>query len=59
MTDRRLWKGLRSVVMIESTRTTGDQSSFERRYYLTSLAPEAAVIAKRIRGHWGIENGLH
>ena len=59
MTDRRLWKGLRSVVMIESTRTMGERSSFERRYYLTSLAPDAATIAERIRGHWGIENGLH
>ena len=59
MTDRRLWKGLRSVVMIESTRTMGEESSFERRYYLTSLAPDAAMLAERIRGHWGIENGLH
>ena len=59
MTDRRLWKGLRSVAMIESTRTMGEKSSLERRYYLTSLAPDAAVIADRIRGHWGIENRLH
>ena len=59
LTDRYLWKGLRSVVMIESTRTLGEESSFERRYYLSSLAPEAAVIAERIRGHWGTDNGLH
>ncbi|MBN1610478.1 MAG: ISAs1 family transposase [Polyangiaceae bacterium] len=32
MADRRLWKGLRSVVMTESTRMLGEESSFERRY---------------------------
>ncbi|MBN1612770.1 MAG: hypothetical protein JW940_39475 [Polyangiaceae bacterium] len=32
---------------------TGEESSFERRYYLTRLTPDAAVIGERIRGHWG------
>jgi predicted transposase YbfD/YdcC len=30
----------------------------ETRYYLTSLA-DAAAFGRAVRGHWGIENGLH
>jgi predicted transposase YbfD/YdcC len=53
------WPGLRSVVLIESTRRTEAGVSVEDRYYLTSLAPDAARIGRAIRQHWGIENRLH
>lgn len=59
LADKSHWKGLRSVVMVESERTVGDKTSFERRYYLSSLAADAALLGERIRGHWGIENQLH
>jgi len=59
LADKPAWKRLRSVVMIESERTVGDKTSFERRYYLSSLAADAALLGERIRGHWGIENQLH
>ncbi|MGE4105413.1 MAG: ISAs1 family transposase, partial [Pirellulales bacterium] len=32
-----------------------DQVSF----YLSSLPPKVKRLARYIRGHWGIENGLH
>jgi predicted transposase YbfD/YdcC len=56
--DRR-WPGLRSVVLIESTRRVGDATTTEHRYYLASLPPDAAHLARVIRSHWGIENRLH
>jgi predicted transposase YbfD/YdcC len=59
LADKPCWKGLRSVVMVESERSLGDKTSFERRYYLSSLPAEAAHLGERIRGHWGIENQLH
>lgn len=59
LADKPYWKELRSVVMVESERSVGDKTSFERRYYLSSLAPDAALLGERIRGHWGIENQLH
>ena len=55
----RVWAGLQSVALIESTRRIGDQVSLERRYYLSSLPPDAAVLGQAIRAHWGIENRLH
>ena len=36
------WPGLRTFVMLESERTVGNQTSLERRYYISSLAPDAA-----------------
>jgi predicted transposase YbfD/YdcC len=47
------------VVLIESTRRISDQVSVEPRYYLSSLPPDAAVLGRAIRDHWGIENRLH
>jgi len=54
------WPGLKSVVVVECDREViGHDRSVERRYYITSLTPDAQRLAEVIRGHWGIENGLH
>ena len=29
------------------------------RYYISSLPVDAAALLALVRGHWGIENGLH
>lgn len=57
--DRQEWEGLKSVGVVESRRTVGGKESVERRYYLSSLPAEAAQFARAVRGHWGVENGLH
>jgi predicted transposase YbfD/YdcC len=59
MSEKAQWKGLRTIVMVESERTVGQDTSIERRYYITSLVADAALVGSRIRGHWGIENSLH
>lgn len=53
------WPGLRSIGMVEATRTLAGQRTVEQRFYLTSLAADAQVFARAVRNHWGIENGLH
>lgn len=60
------WKGLASLVLIESERRTGENYetvTHERRYYISSLpgltTKQARRIARAVRAHWGIENGLH
>ena len=40
-------------------RQVGNQTSLERRYYISSLAPDAERIAHAIRAHWGVENRVH
>ena len=53
------WAGLQSVVMVESMRSTGGPSLSEKRFYLSSLAPDSQQLAHAIRSHWEIENRLH
>ena len=55
----RAWPNLKSVVCIESTRRIGEAVSVEARHYLSSLPADAAMLARTIRRHWGIENRLH
>ena len=59
LTDRRRWAGLRSVLRVDSERTVGPHTSRESRFFISSLAPDAAHLARIVRGHWAIENGLH
>jgi predicted transposase YbfD/YdcC len=65
----RQWPGLRSIIMVESERSfsqitekghsTWGPPSREQRYYLSSLAADAASILDAVRDHWGIENSVH
>jgi predicted transposase YbfD/YdcC len=53
------WAGLRSLVVVEATRTVLGETSVELRYYLSSLPADARRQGKLVRNHWGIENGQH
>jgi len=58
--ERKHWLGLRSVVEVTSTRELSNGSkSTEKRYYLTSHAPDAEKLLDLVRRHWGIENRCH
>lgn len=65
LADRSGWADLASVVSVEATRQrvlpgggVGPATS-ERRYFITSLPPEADRLATVVRRHWGIENRCH
>ena len=53
------WPGLRSVVEVHAERRPDASTPSERRYYLSSLPPDAALLGQAIRAHWGVENRLH
>ena len=57
--ERHDWPGLKSVVVVESTREVGGKIEREMRLYITSLVLLANLIGPMIRGHWMIENSLH
>jgi predicted transposase YbfD/YdcC len=57
----KAWLGLLTLVMVVRVVTcqaTGVVST-EVSYFISSLRPNARRIGQAIRGHWGIENGLH
>lgn len=45
--------------VIEAERTINGKTSCERRLYIGSIAPDAAVLTNAVRAHWGIENSIH
>jgi predicted transposase YbfD/YdcC len=53
------WRDLKSLMMVEATREMNDQVSTEKRYYISSLAPDAKQANEVVRSHWGIENSVH
>jgi predicted transposase YbfD/YdcC len=59
LTEKKLWKGLRSIVKVESERCIDNVTSNESRYYITSLKSNPKHILHAIRSHWGVENSLH
>jgi predicted transposase YbfD/YdcC len=53
------WAGVGAVVMVGREREVDGTSSRTAHFYLTSLRATAAELGGYIRGHWGVENGLH
>lgn len=60
LNQRHQWPGLASVAAVECTRVVNDQSSTERRYFISSHSGrQAQKIATLVRNHWRVENELH
>jgi len=57
--DLEGWHRLRTVCMVQHERFDGEKTTTQRRYYISSLAPEAEVLLRAVRQHWHIENKLH
>jgi len=54
------WPKCRTIGLVDSLRQVGDkESSFERRYYISSRELTAEQLAASVRSHWGVENRLH
>ena len=53
------WADLKMFGVIEAEHTVDGKTSFERRLYIGSIAPDAGARANVVRAHWGIENRVH
>lgn len=53
------WAGIRSIGMIVSERRLWNKTTYEVRYYISSLTSDAKVLGQAVRSHWGVENSLH
>ena len=60
LTQRHDWVGLKSIVMVDSTREIiGGKTETETRFYISSLSADAVRQGDAIRRHWGVENSHH
>jgi len=57
--ERHAWPGLKSLIMVESTREMSDRTERQTRFFITSLVLIANQIAPLVRDHWAVENSLH
>lgn len=53
------WQDLKTIILVDRTRTTSEGTTCERHYYISSLATDVRKIADTIRSHWSVENHLH
>ena len=54
------WPKLSTLVMGKFRRETGGKTTEFIRYYISSLpSKDVERLGQSLRGHWGIENGLH
>lgn len=56
---RAAWPGLKTVIMCCRERTVNGDTTLEAHYFMSSRRMGARKFAEALRGHWGIENGLH
>ena len=57
--NRDKWAGLKTIGVAIRQSTSGNKSTTDVRYYISSLAMGVKQLARFIRGHWAIENSLH
>lgn len=57
--DGHKWPQAKTLAMVEAIREINGVASTERRYYISSLLADAERMGTVVRGHWGVENGLH
>ena len=53
------WPGLKSIAAIKGERRTGNKTTIETRYFISSLAGRPSKVMNAAREHWAIENSLH
>lgn len=57
--DEATMPGVAMLAMVEATVTRQGSTTVQRRFYLSSVAMDAARFAAAVRAHWRIENSLH
>ena len=56
---REAWPGLRSLIRVQAERNGPRGGQRSVRYCISSRSPKAEALLDLVRGHWGVENGLH
>jgi predicted transposase YbfD/YdcC len=57
--NQEAWRDVRSLARCTRTYREKGVEKSEVRYFISSLKPYAKRLARAIRSHWGVENGLH
>jgi predicted transposase YbfD/YdcC len=53
------WPDIKAVVLVSREREVDGKNSSTAHYYISSRKAKAKKMGEWVRGHWGVENGLH
>lgn len=53
------WKDINTIIRVTRQRILRNRIEEEICYYISDLDESAIALARRIRGHWGVENRVH
>lgn len=56
LTGRQEWKGLKTIVAVESVSLSKQQETRETRYFISSLPAQPQLHLRAVRAHWGVES---
>ena len=56
LSGKKKWSALGSIGMVEKTIEKDGKTTKERRYFISSLAPDIELFERAVRGHWAIES---
>ena len=56
LSQKKDWKGLKSIGMEEKTIRKDGQEKKEIRYYISSLNEDIELFSRAVRGHWSVES---
>jgi predicted transposase YbfD/YdcC len=54
--QKKTWTGLTSIIMTKNTIIKGDDTTTEKRYFISSLPLGVEEAARAVRGHWMVES---
>ena len=56
LSQRKNWKGLKSIGMEEKTIQKDGKEEKEYRFYISSLKADIELFGRAVRGHWAVES---
>lgn len=56
LSQKKDWKGIKSIAMERKTLTKGEKSQTECRYFISSLPQGIETMSRAVRGHWSVES---
>lgn len=61
LNTKEKWQNVKSIIRVQSERTikSTDKTTYNTKYYISSLDFSAERFNEAIRKHWSIENNLH
>ena len=59
LTQKPLWKGLKSIGLVEYQREEKGKIKIEKRYFITSIDADVKRFSQAVRYHWRVETSLH